>query len=296
MENFDPALLSIALGLSWCAFFIGMMLRTTPYRRYRAAGTEMMEDGFIALALISTISIIVGAWGVLVFILYGGQSMDVVYQGYYDYIVATKNGAFTIISIIAGITWFIGMGNVAVGIIAPGSQPLLPLSLTFQSQMGPWISMLQTTYSLMVTLESLGHILQEKLLVFVSFGCVLYAVPRRLTRAAGGALIAWPLVFYFGLPLLPTFVSTYGGPTYHTIIDCSPASCPAFETLGVGSGNWWNVVSGLVNFGVVISEGAASLIWLNFMLPVLWLAILSLAAAGVGRLFGGYVNVLQQLI
>lgn len=291
----DAYLTSAALGLAYLEYTIGAMLRVAPYRGYKDAGTEMMENGFISLVLITTITVILLAWGAVIFVVYSGQPMDVVYKGYYDYIVATKNGVFSILGVIAGMLWFIGMGSALIGIVAPGSQPLLALSLTFQSQMGPWISMLQATFSLMVMLESIAHIIEDKILVFISWGCVLYAVPKRLTRAAGGALIAWPLVFYFGLPFLPTFVNMYGAATYHQIA-CSTTSCPAFDALGLGSGNWWAVVSNLTTLGVTISENAASLIWVNFMLPVLWITILSMVAAGVGRLFGGYVDLIQSVL
>lgn len=291
----DPYLTSAALGLAYLEYVIGAMLRIAPYRGYKNAGAEMMEDGFISLFLITTINVILLAWGVVIFVVYSGQPMDAVYTGYYEYIVATKNGAFTILGVIAGLMWAMGMGSALIGIVAPGSQPLLALCLTFQSQMGPWISMVQATFSLMVTLESIAHIIQDKLLVFVSWGCVLYAVPRRLTRAAGGALIAWPLVFYFGLPVLPAFVNLCGTATYQQIV-CSTTSCPAFNGLGLGTNDWWTVVSNLTALGMTITENAASLIWLNFMLPVLWITILSMIASGVGRLFGGYVNLVRGLL
>jgi hypothetical protein len=190
--------------------------------------------------------------------------------------------------------WVIGMGNVLVGVLVPGMQPFLPFSLTFQSQIGPWLSMVQATYSLMVMLESVAHILQERLMVFIAFGCVLYAVPKRLTRAAGGGMVAWPLVFYFGLPFLPTFVRMYGAATFHEMT-CSLTSCPAFDNLDPFSGNWQATMSGLLNFGALVSENAGALIWLNFFLPLVWIGILSLAAAGVGRILGGYVSLLERI-
>jgi hypothetical protein len=291
----DPYLTTAALGLAYLEYTIGAMLKVAPYRGYKAAGAEMMENGFLSMVLITTISVILLAWGAVIFVVYSGQPMDAVYKGYYDYIVATKNGTFSLLMVIAGVLWAVGMSSALIGIIAPGSQPLLSLSLVFQSQMSPWISMLQATFSLMVVLESIAHIIQDNLLVFVSWGCVLYAVPKRLTRAAGGALIAWPLVFYFGLPFLPTFVNMYGTATFSGVV-CSTASCPAFNTLGVGSSNWWAIVSSLTTLGMTISDDAASLIWMNFMLPVLWITILSMAAAGVGRLFGGYVNLIRSVL
>jgi hypothetical protein len=216
------------------------------------------------------------------------------YEGYYAFVTGAKNGAFTMIAAIAGMMWVIGMGNVLVGVLVPGMQPFLPYTLIFQSQMGPWLSMVQATYSLMVTLESVAHILQEKLMVFVAFGCILYAVPKRLTRAAGGTLIAWPLVFYYGLPFLPSFVNMYGAATYHELA-CSLSSCPAFDSLNPFSGNWQTIMGGLLNFGALVTENAATLIWLNFFLPLLWIGILSLAAAGVGRMLGGYVSLVERI-
>jgi len=291
----NAALLGLALGFATLSLLLGFILRTLPYRGYQKAGNELIEDGFISFALISMISVIIGTFSVAAFILYGNSSMAVMYQGYYAYVTGAKNGAFVMITVIGGVLWALGMANVGVGIVAPGVQPFLPLSLTFQSQIGPWLGMVQATYSLMVALESLAHILEDKLLVLVAFGCVLYAVPKRLTRAAGGAMIAWPLVFYFGLPFMPTFVKMYGSATYHEMA-CTLTSCPAFDSLNPLSGNWQAILSGLLNFGALVSEDAAALIWMNFFLPLLWVGILSLAAAGVGRILGGYVSLVEQIL
>jgi hypothetical protein len=291
----NAVLLSLAFGLATLSLFLGFILRTLPYRRYRNAGNELIEDGYISFALIAMINGVVAVSSLIGFFLYGDASTATAYQGYYAYVTGTKNGALAIIAAIGGVLWALGMANVGVGIVAPGVQPFLPLSLTFQSQIGPWLSMVQATYSLMVMLESVGHILQERLLVLVAFGCVLYAVPKRLTRAAGGAMIAWPLVFYFGLPFMPIFVNMYGSATYHEMA-CTLTSCPAFDSLNPLSGNWQTIMSGLLNFGALISEDAASLIWTNFFLPLLWIGILSLAAAGVGRVLGGYVSIIERVL
>lgn len=295
--NSNPALLAIALALAFAGYAIGAMLRVMPLRRYRTAGTEMMEDAFIAFALISLISVVVIAANVVAGLLYGGRSMAAVYDAYYQYVNETKSGAFLILTTVMGVLFTIGSANTVVGIFSPGSQPFLPLSLVFQSQMGPWIALVQGTYSLMTVLECVARLLEDKLLVFIAFGCILYAVPKRLARAAGGALISWPLVFYFGLPLLPVFVNLYGlTPSYHEIA-CTVQSCPLVQTLFSsialqGSSGWFSLISGLSSFGILISDNAAQLIWVNLFLPVVFLTILSLAAAGVGKIFGGYVNLL----
>jgi len=74
-------------------------------------------------------------------------------------------------------------------------------------------------------------------------------------------------------------------------------SCPLVQTLliaaaGQGSTGWFSLISGLTSFGILISDNAAQLVWVNLFLPVIFLTILSLAAAGVGKIFGGYVNLL----
>ena len=295
--NSNPVLLALALALAFAGYAIGAMIRVMPLRRYRTSGTEMMEDAFMAFALITLISVVVLAANLAASVMYGGRSMSAVYDVFYQYVDETKSGAFLILSVVMGVMFTIGAGNTIVGIFSPGSQPLLPLSLVFQSQMGPWIAFLQGTYSLMTVLECVANLLQDKLMVFVAFGCILYAVPKRLARTAGGALISWPLTFCFGLPLLPTFVNMYGlAASYHDI-SCTVLSCPLVQTLltaaaGQGSTGWFSLISGLTNFGILISDNAAQLIWMNLFLPVVFLTILSLAAAGVGKIFGGYVNLL----
>jgi hypothetical protein len=187
--------------------------------------------------------------------------MSAVYDNYYAYVNETKSGAFLILSVVMGVLFAVGLANTGWGTLLPGSQPFLPL-------------------------------------VLVAFGCIFYAVPRRVTRAAGGALISWPLVFYFGLPLLPAFAIMYGMLASYHEISCTVQSCPLLQTLfntltGQGSSAWFSLTSNLINFGLLISDNAAQLIWMNLFLPVIYLTILSLAAAGVGRLFGGYVNLLS---
>jgi hypothetical protein len=59
MSSADPILLGLALGLAFAGYAIGAMAKIMPLRRYRAAGTEMMEDSFIAFAFISTISLVI---------------------------------------------------------------------------------------------------------------------------------------------------------------------------------------------------------------------------------------------
>jgi hypothetical protein len=293
----DPILLGLAIAFAFTGYAIGAILRMMPKRSYKMTGTEMMEDSFTAFVLITLISVLVLTANAAASVAYGERSMAAVYDGYYQYVDESKSGAFVILSAVLGVLFAIGGGNTVVTIFSPGSQPLLPLSLVFQSQMGPWIALVQATYALMTVLECVARLLEDKLLVFIAFGCILYAVPRRLTRAAGGALISWPLVFYFGLPLLPAFVNTYGlAASYHDI-SCTVESCPLVQNLlatatNQGSAGWFSLISNLTSFGVLISDNAARLIWMNLFLPVVFLTILSLAAAGVGKIFGGYVNLL----
>lgn len=273
------------MGVASLTFFIGAALRNIPVRGYRAAGSVMMEDGFIALALISTINVVVIAGYVVASVIYGGQSMNAAYDGFYAWLIDVKNGAFSFLAVVALVQWSLGLANTAVGMFLPGSAPWLPLSLVFQSQVGPWLSMVQATYTLMVALEQVAHILQEKMMVFVAFGSILYAFPRRLTRTAGGAMIAGSLVFYFGLPLMPAFVNAYSTATYSQI-QCSIQTPDAPDCPNLSSFSPELITS----LAALLNVNASAFIWLRLILPTIWITILSLASAGVGRLLGGYVQ------
>jgi len=148
MSSADPVLLGFALGLAFAGYAIGAMAKIMPLPGSRAAGTEMMEDSFIAFAFISTISLVIIAANPAAALLYGGRSTNAVYDGFYHYVNEATSGPFLILSVVMGVLFAVRLANTIWGIPLPGSQPFLPLALILQRQMEPWIGLLRATYTL----------------------------------------------------------------------------------------------------------------------------------------------------
>lgn len=283
-------LVTIGYLLAGLTYFIGAILLAFPaplgVHRFRFAGREMMMDGVLAIALITMLSGFTMVIGVVVGFLYGGLTLNAAYSNFYAWANESIDYAYRFLAMIAVITWLLGLADQIIGAVIPGMAPLLALSRTFQSMIAPWQFLMVSSYVLLEVLKRLALILQANWALFVTYGALFYAVPKRLTRTLGGALMSVAVAYYVLIPFMPVFVGALSPVTLERI-ECTlenPSAYPCdvdFQEL---------TPEQLFNILGFIQPNAAAFIWSRFFLPFLYLGMISLVAYGIGRLLGGFVD------
>ena len=283
-------LVMVGYLLAGLSYYIGAILLASPapigIHRFRHAGREMMMDGMIAVVLITSLGGFTMIIGFVTGFLYGGLSLDAAYSNFYVWITGNIDYAWRFLAMIAIITWLIGLADQAIGMVIPGMAPLLALSKTFQSMIAPWQFMMSATYVMLEVLKRLALILQANWVLFVTYGALFYAVPKRLTRVMGGALISVAVAYYLLIPFMPVFVGALA-PSTLVEIECTMENQSGYPC----NINFQELTpEQLINILGFIQPAAAAYIWSRFFLPFLYLAMISMVAYGIGRVVGGFTD------
>lgn len=191
MNNVE--ILSLAFALSLLGYTVGTLLigMPLPFPTLKRLGPALMKDSVFSLIMIALSSTIIS----IPVILYERLGLS---WNHFDKwiaqrgltIVSWKGGLIAASSFLARVT-----GEVAV------ESFLEPLSKSVNYS-------LLTLYAIF-TLSIMVRYHYAKLILL---GILLSSVPFKLSRWAGCYLIAFSVVFYVGMPLLPSFVDTYSSP------------------------------------------------------------------------------------
>jgi hypothetical protein len=142
----------------------------------------------------------------------------------------------------------------------------------------------------------MADIMNSDWAVFVGFGALIYALPLKVGRSVGSTLIVVPMTLYLGLPLMPAFVNFFAAnsaPPNGTVCGvlggaASGNSC-VFGIILLSLSGWQLLMQALEPIFTYYS-------WTMFFLPLFYVAVLLLVAAGGTQLLGGAVEKMLPLV
>jgi hypothetical protein len=292
----------VALGFALVAleYYLGVGLLAAPFapgrfvsrRRIHSAGLEMMTDASLSACLIVialSIQVPVAAVSYLIY----PNGIAGAYDSLFGWLQSNSTILWSQLAQIAIVGWVIGLANQAVGAAVPGMAPYIGPAQLYQNWMTPISSLLEGGFVMFSVLGAFGTIIKSTWLSWVMFGAVIYALPRRVGRGLGVTLLAGGLVYYLGLPLLPAFVNAYtAAATGGSSLTVSCGEIQSFLPLA-------SDCSAPLSVNTVIDLGAVERlllfysprldvqIWVRVFLPLLFLALLTGIALGLGRILGG---------
>ncbi len=186
-------LLLLAFYLSVLTYYLGTLIYSLPipWRGLKRWGPVLIYDGAASALLVFSFTLIV--LGVERFYSILGGSWEHFYS-WVEVRIATLISYQMLISMIS---------SVASG---------LPGFASIWWALNPLLSLISYAIVALTTTLSLGLVVQRYYVRLLALGVAFYAVPFRMARSAGAGLMAFSIVFYLGLPLMPLFVDTIGQP------------------------------------------------------------------------------------
>jgi hypothetical protein len=194
---------------------LGFVLISLPIgasKRLKTAGYTMMMDGYAYLIFMTIINSVWLLMSLALSMLRPGApaadpyaTVESMYAGYDQ--MLNPEGPFRLTLRLI----YEAIGNYLTAYawipIIGGAQTRMHWSL-----INPSLQLLNIAYFVTTMLYFLGQFIRCAWLSFVAFGAFIYGLPGRMGRHLGAALIATMLVFYVGLPFMPSFVGTPGQP------------------------------------------------------------------------------------
>ena len=199
-------MLSIAFSLAVLTYYIGVLIYSIPIPWYglKRWAPMLIVDGIIASGLVLFFNNII----LLVDYVYNllGASWD-------SYLSHMKSLWAMLFSLILFIEMFLTVLT------------KMPLRIyLFSSILYTFRSILSYGLLIITLLIILSIVVKTLLPKLVALSILLYSIPFRIARTAGASLLAFAIVFYIGLPLMPYFILTLALPesvpeTFNTLID-----------------------------------------------------------------------------
>lgn len=219
-------LITIAFSLGILTYYLGVLIISLPIPSsgLKRWGPTLLTDGIYVAVLVFVYKAVIVAMDLLL-----------------DYLGSSWGNFFTWLTsrtaVIIGIYEFLTYLKSILGAsfiesaVATIANELLKMLI-------PLLTAIKLIYIYSVVIYNFHQLL-------VLLGIVLIAIPFRIGRSAGAALIATAIIFYVGLPLLPSFVSLFEG----TVISSSaPLHTPEFNTI---KGTVYTVVKEPLSYGVL---------------------------------------------
>ena len=208
----NAQMLALSLGLAVLSFYLGMMIVSISIpawgsKRLKSAGYAMMMDGAAYMIFMTVLSSIWFFISMTLSLLTGTAVTDpqgTVEKMYGNYdLMMNPEGAFrlTLTQIYAAIGNYLSAYS-WIPIIG-GAQARVNWSL-----INPALQLLNVAQLVTVSFFFLGKFVRSVWLTFIAWGALIYGLPGRIGKRLGAALIATMLVFYVGLPFMPSFVGT----------------------------------------------------------------------------------------
>lgn len=186
-------LLSIAYTLSLLTYSLGAVLYGSPIplKSVKRWGILMMYDSLASAVLISIYSLILKLGDYLLEVL--GVS--------WPYFTAWLTGRTASL-----VTSYLALQSIATALRASGADVLLELVKHISSLIATSLTAIKMIY----IISAVVYTLRDKIL---ALGVLLYSTPLRIGKSVGAAMIAISIVYYVGLPLMPSFAYIFETPT-----------------------------------------------------------------------------------
>lgn len=186
-------ILSLAYSLSLLTFSLGAVLygSPVPVKSVKKWGVLMMYDGLASALLVSMYSLLVRLSDYLLTVL--GVS--------WPQFMVWLTGRTSLL-----IAFYIGLQSTATALKFSGVDVLVELL----KHVGGLVAASLTAIKMVYLIATVVYNIRDKIL---AAGILLYALPMRVGKAAGAAMIALSIVYYVGLPLMPAFAAIFESPS-----------------------------------------------------------------------------------
>ncbi len=178
--------LVVAYYLAFLTFYTGVLIYALPipWRGLKSWAPRLIGDSLFAVVLISSYLVLVKSTDYLLGIL--GGSWDAFWSWVSSALAFVTTAKTLVISLLA-------------------AAKSVNASWILSSITWPIDRVINLVIIVVATLSGLGWLVTTYRDLFIALGIVLMSIPLRIGRGAGAWLIAFSIVFYVGLPLLPTF-------------------------------------------------------------------------------------------
>lgn len=304
MVSVAPQLVAVAIVLAAIEYTFSVMLMSFSFGSkmtafglkggwLHSAGVEMSENALVSVIMIGMVFGFGFLMQTISGVVYPG-GYQAAYSGLQSWLSSQSALIQGILDALDGFVW--ALRAIQSAIPAPGIAPLEPASVVFSSYVGPWINFLQLGYVTLSVVGKMADIMNSSWAVFVGFGALIYALPLKVGRSVGSTLIAVPMTLYLGLPLMPAFVNFFAAnsaPPNGTVCgvlggSASGSSC-VFGIILLSLSGWQLLMHSLEPIFTYYS-------WIMFFLPLFYVGLLLLIAAGGTQLLGGAVEKMLPLV
>ena len=177
--------INIAGALGGLTYTLGALIYAlpVPFRKLKEWGPRLIGDGIYIMFWVMFYGVITA------FAQQIASTIGASWDNYYTWLYQTNTFITNIYIIVQGVS---------------GLLSLVYINYAMLSLASFFLSLEAVLFSFLI---ALSIIVQENWGLFVVVGVMLMALPFRLGRSAGATLIAFSIVFYVGLPLLPHFLN-----------------------------------------------------------------------------------------
>jgi len=201
----SPIYAVVAFLLAWATFAIGIFLLSipAPVSWLRAAGFELVADSYAAMFLFTVVVAIYGG---------GGLLLGAVFPPWESVAAWLSKEKFDTIAVMTELAVPKDLLDAISNLSPVNIEPLISQSKTvYEMATAPINNMLMSYALALVGLDYLVSFLQAYWWQLIFLGAVFWAIPGRIGRIVGAWMIAFPVVFYFGLPGLRFFMGWFTG-------------------------------------------------------------------------------------
>ncbi len=243
--------LAIAFDLAVLTYFIGTLIMGLPIPVYglKKWGPKLISDGIYSAVLVNLFELILYVSQEISSVL--GASWVNFYQWIYQ-VIAQELNIFFLVKVLYAAAY-------------ASEDPALT------ALMSPLLFLFSLITGLLTTMETIliiSYVVLNESGLFIAMGIMLMALPFRIGRSIGGALIGFAVVFYIGLPYLPNFLSGLG----MNILTVTYSN----------TSNTQDIVTQLITY--IIPYYVESTV----ILPSAYITILSGLSIGLGSAISGY--------
>jgi len=274
------------------SYYAGVILLSlpVPHRGVKQAGRALVEEGAIAAVLLATVPSIPAIVNFITAMLYGEGVIDRAYEDLYFWLSKTSSYCVLANTVIAESLGLLAKLDSKISWLMPGIGFFGNLAAQIEDVLEPWTAAMAGTMVFSELLKRIALIIQAGWFSFIVIGAVLFALPKEVGRGAGVVLLSTGITYYIALPFLPAFVSAIAPGLLEqlTPIAFNPR---AFGITGaiISKGQVEQVASNMLTQALGWGTQFTFLIWSRIFLPALFLTIVGLLAAGIGRVLGGRV-------
>lgn len=270
MTQIPPETLAIGMALTSLSFVLGILFQSLPIPKkdIKMWGNTLVWDSLIALFALSTVTFVQSLvqWSSNLIVSTIGAQIGSQH-------VSTGLIVSQLVSLDSAIILLVGVVSSTVIL-----QPVGTILAHMLGQLASWIT---AALVMWLIVEAINSILPNIWLAFYTLGTALLAVPFRLGRGIGGALMATSVVLVLMLPLLPVFAIWFEG-----MFGYQSAIQPLNDLIAQIQRNPLKAIFLIPQLPATLGALLVSVVVGLVIFPIVYFVMMSLVARAIGRLIG----------